>query len=186
MERWIAIPEIAKFHPRRSQLTLRCTELRPTKLGLQAGVRIERCETPVDMAIEVARLHNAAFASDFAFRHYTGAEMAEILAEEIQELWIIRDGDAVVGYCRIEREPKFNWLEQIAIHPNQQKRGFGLALASVALQSIRIDGRSAAGLNVSSVNFAARAMYEKLGFILQRETRRYSASRTSLIPAVPR
>ncbi|MFK0165870.1 GNAT family N-acetyltransferase [Rhizobium sp. NPDC090279] len=164
-----------------SEITMRCSSLSAQAPALSDGIVVERSATPLYLATDVARLHNAAFASDVAFRSYSVAEMEQILAEKGQVLWVVRDRYRILGYCRMECEPGLIWLEQIAIDPNHQSRGLGMALAYGALQAAGVDRGRPAGLNVSSVNGTARSMYQKLGFAIRREVRRYSLSQLDLI-----
>jgi len=45
---------------------------------------------PARYAAEVARIHNAAFRSDVAFRHYSPEDMLCVLKDG--ELWLATDG----------------------------------------------------------------------------------------------
>ncbi|NTI41386.1 GNAT family N-acetyltransferase [Rhizobium rhizogenes] len=180
----IAFLEGLGFSHIESEITMRCSALKHLALALPNGLVIERSDHPPHVADDVARLHNVAFASDVAFRTYSVTEMKHILSEENQELWIVRVRSHVLGYCRIEREPKLTWLEQIAIDPRHQGQGLGIALAFQALQAIGIDEERPAGLNVSSVNEKACAMYQKLGFVVRREMRRYSLPQFDLIERI--
>jgi ribosomal protein S18 acetylase RimI-like enzyme len=47
-----------------------------------------------------------------------------------------------------------------------------------------MDGGCPAALNVSSKNFRARALYERLGFKAAREKLRFSALRSDLVAAM--
>ena len=164
-----------------SEITMRCLSLSAQTPVLPDAVVVERIEAPWHLAAEVADLHNAAFALDVAFRSYSVGEMQQILAEEGQVLWVVRDHSRILGYCRMECEPGLIWLEQIAIDLGHQSRGLGMAPAYGALQAAGIDHGRPAGLNVSSVNGKARSMYRKLGFAIRREVRRYSVSQLDLI-----
>jgi mycothiol synthase len=169
-----------EFQHIESEIGMGCASLATIAESSPPEFSIERVEGPLDYAEDVARIHNTAFASDVAFRAYTASEMAELLAEEGQELWVVRDAAQVLGYCRLEREPKQTWLEEIGVDPSRQRRRLGLALADCALRTIGIDQEHPAGLNVSSVNRPARSMYQRLGFVVRSEMRRYSASQSLL------
>ena len=182
----IAFLEAFGFSHIESEISMSCSSLRTSAESSLTGVSIERVETPALYADVVARIHNAAFATDVAFRAYQASEMADLLAEDEQELWIIRDVSRVVGYCRFESEPKQIWLEEIAIDPSDQGKGLGTALVYHALQTIGIDRGRSAGLSVSSVNRAALAMYQQLGFVAGNEKRRYSAQQLNLNTRISR
>jgi mycothiol synthase len=176
----IAFLEASGFSHIESEISMSCSSLRASTQSPTIKVSVERVETPALYAEVVARIHNAAFATDVAFRAYHASEMADLLAGDGQELWIISDVSRVVGYCRFESEPKQIWLEEIAIDPSDQGKGLGTALAYRALQTIGVDQGRAASLSVSSVNRAALAMYQQLGFIIRNEKRRYSAQQMNL------
>jgi mycothiol synthase len=162
----IAFLEELGFSRIESEINMRCSSMTTPARSPPGGVSIEQAETPPIHAEVVARIHNEALAADAAFRAYSASEMAELLAEQGQELWLIKDGSRIVGYCRLEREPKLIWLEEIGIDPSLQGQGLGTALAHHVLRTIAIDGERPAGLNVSSVNRAARSMYHRLGFVM--------------------
>lgn len=176
----VAFLEAFGFSHIESEISMGCSSLTKLARSSSADVSIERVETPLENAEDVARIHNAAFASDVAFRAYTASEMAELLAQEGQELWVIRDASRILGYCRLEREPKLTWLEEIGVDPRRRGQGLGIALAYQALQTIGIDQERPAGLNVSSINRPARSMYERLGFVVRNEMGRYSARAADL------
>lgn len=182
----IAFLEASGFSYIESEISMSCSSLRTNAESPSIGVSVERVETPALYGDMIARIHNAAFASDVAFRAYRASEMADLLAEEEQELWIVRDASRVVGYCRFESDPKQIWLEEIAIAPSDQGKGFGTARAHRALQTIGIDQERPAGLSVSSVNRAALAMYQQLGFAIRNEKRRYSAQQANLNARISR
>lgn len=181
----IAFLEGYGFSHIESEISMRCSSLTVIEPQMPAEVSIEQCARPVGLAEDVARLHNAAFASDVSFRPYTATEMAALLAEEGQKLWIVREAADILGYCQLHCDPQSIWLEQIAIDPVQHGHGLGMALAYAALKGADLREDHAAGLNVSSANGAARSMYKKLGFIPRRETRRYSARQMDLNNRLP-
>lgn len=176
----IAFLEAYGFSHIESEIGMRCSSLPALAPPVTHGFSIERCTTPSSVAEDVARLHNIAFASDASFRFYSVSEMKALLGEEGQELWIIRDASAILGYCHLEREPGSTWIEAIAIDPDRHGQGLGLALAHAALSNAGIHDNHVAALNVSSINGAARSIYRKLGFVSRRETRRYSAQHSGL------
>lgn len=182
----IAFLEARGFTHIESEIGMRCKALAELSPALPTGVFVERCPSPVLMAAEVANLLNAAFAADVAFRRYAEAEIATILALEGQELWLVRTDRDILGCCRLELETTFVWLEQIAIRPSDQGRGLGQALAYHALKSADIGSERVAGLNVASVNASAQAVYAKLGFTAQRETRRYGIRQLELMAKLSR
>jgi len=92
---------------------------------------------------------------------------------ENSDVWIAADSGHVVGFCLLEPDPGMVWLESLAIDPAHQGRGLGQVLAHRALEAADIRPERPAALEVSSVNQAAIKVYQRLGFELRRERRRY-------------
>jgi mycothiol synthase len=161
------------FAPIESELTLRCSSLMAPSTTPSTGTSIDRMANPEREAADLARIHNAAYRSDAAFRPYSAEEMMRAL--ESSDVWVATDLGHVVGFCQLEPEPDTVWLESIAIDPTRQGRGLGSLLAHRALQAAGIGPQRPAELNVSSVNAAATKVYGRLGFELARKRCRYAA-----------
>jgi len=66
-------------------------------------------------------------------------------------------------------------LLNIAVHPDQRRRGYGRTLAEAILARLRGQGATRCVLEVRRSNTAARALYEALGFTLDGVRRNYYA-----------
>jgi mycothiol synthase len=159
-----------------SDFSMICRELLPIAVKADDGVSFARASDPVAHAADVARIHNAAFASDVAFFVVTAEDMAEDLRNEGDDLWLARDGNEIIGFCRIEMDDAGPWLESIAIAPAYQARGIGPRLAHHVLATYGISAQRRVGLSVSSNNPNARRVYTRLGFMERTEKRRYATS----------
>jgi ribosomal protein S18 acetylase RimI-like enzyme len=157
-----------------SELTLRCLRLIAPTVTTPTVLSIYQIAKPEDQAADVARIHNDAYRSDVAFRHYSPEEMVHVLKDG--DVWLAAVGGHTVGFCHLECEPEIVWLESIAIDPTYQRRGLGRLLAYQALKAADICPARPAELNVSSVNRAAIQLYGLLGFEPNRERCRYAAS----------
>lgn len=170
------------FVPIESEIGMKCVEpLDPARTPDVARVGIERVQDPASRATEVARIHNAAFASDASFRRYSPEEMAQVLTDS--ELWIVLADGEVSGFCLTEPERNSLWIESAAIDPAWQGRGLGQLLVYRVLSAHGVSTRHPCWLNVSSRNAAALTVYHRLGFRPQHEARRFSATRRELIAA---
>jgi ribosomal protein S18 acetylase RimI-like enzyme len=166
-----------------SDITMRCVQLAAPPDPLSHPFALERIAEPATVAVDVAHIHNVAYASDVAFRIFTPDEMAADLSGD--ELWIARaSGGQIIGFCRVALEPTLVWLESLAVHPDYQGRGIGKTLACRALQSFGGGADRLAALNVSSSNPTAMAVYARLGFTARRELRRFSSLRSDLVAAL--
>lgn len=163
-----------------SDFTMVCRTLRPIASRAENGMTVSRIRDPLVHATDVARIHNAAFAADVAFHPLTPDEMAEDLRNEGDDLWLAHCGDAVVGFCRIEKDDGGPWLESLAVDPAYHGRGIGSHLAHDALAAYGISENRRAGLSVSSHNPNARRIYDRLGFVERAEKRRHGCARATL------
>ena len=165
-----------------SEIGMRCVEpLEPARTLAAARFTIERVNDPTTSATEVARIHNAAFASDAAFRRYSPEEMAQVLTDS--ELWIASEDGQVSGFCLAAAERNSMWIESVAVEPPRQGRGLGQLLVHQVLSAHAVSAEHPCWLNVSSRNAVALSIYRRLGFRPQHETCRFSATRRQLIAA---
>jgi ribosomal protein S18 acetylase RimI-like enzyme len=74
---------------------------------------------------------------------------------------VIEEANNIVGFAG----HKGNYLSWVYVHPTHRRRGIAAALVSEMLQ--RIDGT--ATLNVGKNNQAARSLYQRLGFVVEKE-----------------
>ncbi len=165
-----------------SEIGMKCVEpLQPARTLAAARATIERIIEPTACAAEVARIHNAAYASDAAFRRYSPEEMAQLLAES--EVWLASEDGQVSGFCLTESEQNSMWIESAAVDPARQGRGLGQVLVYHVLTAHDVSVEHPCWLNVSGHNPAALKIYRRLGFRPQHETCRFSATRRELIAA---
>ncbi|WGR98844.1 GNAT family N-acetyltransferase [Bradyrhizobium sp. ISRA443] len=163
-----------------SEIGMKCVEpLQPARTLAAARAAIERAGDVTACAAEVARIHNAAYASDAAFRLYSPEEMAQVLTES--EVWVASEDGQMSGFCLTESEQNSMWIESVAVDPARQGRGLGQVLVYHVLTAHEVSVEHPCWLNVSSQNAAALKIYRRLGFRPQYETCRFSATRGELI-----
>ncbi|KJC57685.1 hypothetical protein UP10_27995 [Bradyrhizobium sp. LTSPM299] len=163
-----------------SEIGMKCVEpLQPARTLAAARATIERVSDVTTCAAEVARIHNAAFASDAAFRLYSPEEMAQVLTDS--EVWIASEEGQASGFCLTEPEQNSMWIESAAVDPERQGRGLGQVLIYHVLTAHDVSVEHPCWLNVSSRNPAGLKIYRRLGFRPQHETCRFSATRGGLI-----
>ena len=165
-----------------SEIGMKCVEpLQPARTLAAARATIEQVSDVTACAGEVARIHNAAYASDAAFRLYSPEEMAQVLTES--EVWIASEDGQMSGFCLTEPERNSMWIESVAVDPVRQGRGLGQLLVYRVLAAHDVSTEHPCWLNVSSRNAPALKIYRRLGFKPQHETCRFSAPRGGLIAA---
>jgi ribosomal protein S18 acetylase RimI-like enzyme len=87
------------------------------------------------------------------------------------------DGEAVVGWCDIT-PPSTREVHRhvgvlgIGLLPPYRGRGLGRQLMQAALDAARAKGLTRIELKVRATNTRARALYEKMGFVLEGTLRR--------------
>jgi ribosomal protein S18 acetylase RimI-like enzyme len=163
-----------------SEIGMKCVEpLQPARTLATARATIERVSDVTACAAEVARIHNAAYASDTASRRYSPEEMAQVLTES--EVWIACEDGQVSGFCLTEPEQNSMWIESVAVDPARQGRGVGQLLVYHVLTAHEVSVEHPCWLNVYSRNAAALKNYRRLGFRPQHETCRFSARRGEII-----
>jgi mycothiol synthase len=70
-----------------------------------------------------------------------------------------------IGYLQLGIHPAATgYLAELAVHPDQQRRGLGEAMLRWALAWFRSQGLTSAALQVNTDNAPAIALYRKLGF----------------------
>lgn len=77
------------------------------------------------------------------------------------ELWLLEATSIVAGFIAFRP----GWVDQLYIHPDHQRRGFGTQLLRFAQ-----DSNSALQLWTFQCNHPARAFYERHGFRMARMT----------------
>ena len=165
-----------------SEIDMKCVNLiAPAATGMTAGIAIERARDATIHATEVARIHNAAYGGNAGFTPHSPAEMAVVLRE--YELWTAAEAGRLTGFCMAEPEQDLVWIESIAVDPARQTGGIGTALAWRVLEANGVSADHPGWLNVSSSNAPALAIYRRLGFLAQHETRRFEAPRPHLLAA---
>ena len=116
-----------------------------------------------DDADDIVRLEELAFPSP--------ALTVELAQEAMQTAPVFRvleerKSGALVGSLVLERRPAATGhIANIAVHPDEQRRGLGEAMMRWALAWAKREGLRRATLGVSIDNTAAIALYRKLGFV---------------------
>lgn len=165
-----------------SEIHMRCGQLlAPAGPPLPSDVAVARAADAGRHASGIARIHNAAYAADVAFNRMAAEDVEQLF--DGYQLWTASAAGSLLGYCQLECQDDYIWLESLAIAPDAQARGIGAALAYQALAASGVSALCPANLNVASVNTAAMRLYQKLGFVARSEIRRYAASRHPLIAA---
>ena len=84
-------------------------------------------------------------------------------ASKGETVLLAKEGDLVLGYCKIVVSDNENRINSLYILPKYQKRGIGKKLCEEAMKLL--DPSKDIYVNVATYNTNAIAFYEKLGFV---------------------
>lgn len=82
-----------------------------------------------------------------------------------RRLTMVEDGDVVVAYALVGVVGDFAELLRFGVAPAQRRRGLAGALLAAAVSAARTGGAERMLLEVSEANAAARAFYDRAGFV---------------------
>jgi ribosomal-protein-alanine N-acetyltransferase len=110
-----------------------------------------------------ARLHGKAFAV-FGERAWTRQDIGELVASPGVAGWMLRSGEATIGFalCRVAADEAE--LLTIAVEPDRHRRGVGRTLLAAVVAHVREAGARSLFLEVGADNPAALALYAQAGF----------------------
>ncbi|MGZ8492482.1 MAG: N-acetyltransferase family protein [Gemmatirosa sp.] len=133
------------------------------------------------IAQEVHAIHVAALPHIFqpaTATVATPADMARLAAQPGQLLLVAVDADTVVGYAHAEAQatPDTSYkraaarlhVHAMAVTAAHRGRGVGQALLAAVRAEAAVRGMDGVSLEVYAFNDAARAFYEREGFVVER------------------
>lgn len=128
-------------------------------------MRIRRARVP-DLSAIVAQ--EALFPSDrmsrASARRFLASPRASVLIAESPDQNVL--GNLILLKRADSRKAR---IYSVVVAPEARGRGIGAQLVAAAERVARSSGREAISLEVRADNAAARAMYEKLGYVVERE-----------------
>ena len=104
---------------------------------------------------------DAAAFEDFWQLDAVGLEQA-VRATPRSHLRVTRG--EIMGYGLFGRAERTGYVQRLAIHPDAQGKGFGLALLTDGLHWMRVRGARSAFVNTQVENARALSLYERAGF----------------------
>ncbi len=104
------------------------------------------------------------------FWHFDTVALRDaLLATQISRLRTISIGEKPIGYLISGCSGRRGFIQRLAIHPDQEGRGYASALLIDALQRLGRRGVESVTINTQVDNVRARMLYERHGFVLQTE-----------------
>ena len=105
---------------------------------------------------------------------YALPELRETIRHARGWFYVAAHAEAVVGFSQfLRRFDSQGELVRIYIHPEYQRHGIGRAFLSTGLTAMAETGIHLCYVSVEANNRAARAFYERFGFLLRREYGRF-------------
>ena len=101
-----------------------------------------------------------------------------VVAVQEHQVWLIEDDVRVVGVLELDLRDDHLWVENVAVEPAAQGRGFGRRLLALAETEARRQGRSEVRLLTNERYVANIEMYTRYGY---RETHREPHLGTDLV-----
>ena len=112
--------------------------------------------TPAERARIIA-LETESFSNP-----WTPESFDAMVSSPVAQVWVAREEGRILGFCAIYLIADEVYVNTIAVDKTARRRGIGTALITTVL---RETGARAATLEVRESNLAARAMYQRLGFV---------------------
>ena len=126
-----------------------------------------------DEAALLTHLQNRCFADAWEFNPNSVAEIAHAMAAPFaspQDIWLVGDGDRVIGYCWTGHFPGMGGqtgkgqVFMLGVDPEYLGQGIGRTVLLAGIAHLTGKGARTIELTVDSQNTAARSLYQSLGF----------------------
>jgi [ribosomal protein S18]-alanine N-acetyltransferase len=118
---------------------------------------------------EVIDIERASFSMPWS----RGAFLYELQQNRVARCLVMREGAHVVGYlCLWEIGDELH-ITNVAVHPDQRRRGIGRLLLTGVLDDARARKLKLVVLEVRPSNHEARTLYESFGFQIMGRRRGY-------------
>ncbi len=127
----------------------------------------------------MAALHKEAFGDPWS----EGA-FVDLMARSIAFAFAAHEGDAPLGFILAWAPLPDAEILTLAVRPDARRRGVGAALTAAAAERAVKAGASGLYLEVAADNHAARALYQRSGFVETGRRRGYYARGVERIDAI--
>jgi ribosomal-protein-alanine N-acetyltransferase len=108
---------------------------------------------------EILEIEKVSFVSP-----WTRGMFVQTLESPVSHNFAATEGQKILGYLIFYQAGLEMHIMNIAVHPGQRRQGIARAMLEKVLEVARENSVEECFLEVRESNFAARALYEKLGF----------------------
>jgi GNAT superfamily N-acetyltransferase len=181
----MALVELPGFVARATNMLLRL-DGEPGVVGDPGGLELRAMtgEAFDEFYVNIVRdyadeLHAAGMSreqADEQSRTQTAALIPDGVDSPGQEFFTAWVGDAPVGHLWISTEKPMAFVYDIVVREDQRRKGYGEAIMNAGALWSRDHGHVALGLNVFAHNPGARALYEKLGYVVTDDYRTHDVT----------
>jgi ribosomal-protein-alanine N-acetyltransferase len=120
----------------------------------------------LDQVVAIERL-------SFTMPWSRAAFLYEMEQNQVARCYVMRDGGRVLGYICLWEVADEMHITNIAVHPEERRRGIGRAMLGQVLAEARQRALRLVVLEVRPSNVEARALYESFGFRVVGRRRGY-------------
>lgn len=132
--------------------------------AMPSGIRIRPMQD-ADLPA-VANVDLSAFG---LFWHNTESALQKA-RQQCASATVAEDDSGVIGYQLSSKNPLGAHLARLAVNPEVQGRGVGMALVNQLLQSLNLNLSGRLSVNTQADNAASLSLYKKMGFVLTGES----------------
>ena len=119
-----------------------------------------------DYADELHAAGMSREAADEQSRTQSAQLMPDGVESTGQEFFTAEVGEECVGHLWISTERPMAFVYDVVVDEDQRRKGYGAAIMNAGARWCREHGHFALGLNVFAHNPGARALYDKLGYVV--------------------
>lgn len=131
---------------------------------------VVRAARAADLPV-IAALDAAVFGTDC----WDFAQFAAAYRDPRTEILAMLDGDRLLGYGMVNHRTQFSHVTALSVDASVRGRGLGELLLRRLMGRARVRGVPVVKLEVRADNPAAKALYDKAGFVKTGVVRRYYA-----------
>ena len=101
----------------------------------------------------------------FSKESWSEADFAASLTDPTRFFWVAMEGETLLGFCGLSQSFEQGDILNIGVCPKERGKGIGGKLLQKAIETFKEQGGKDLFLEVRASNTAAKALYEKFGFL---------------------